>query len=184
MQRVNYRRIWESHFGPIPVDDSGRPYEIHHVDGNRNNNDISNLVCVSIDEHYKIHNEQGDHQACLIMSRRMELDYEDVCSIAKQAAAKRDQTGSKNPNYGKSTSQYVKQVWDSRSEEYKRQIIQKTVATRKLNGSNIGEKNPMYGRSAVTENKLRWYNNGSKSIYVPEGTQPEGYVPGRGKMKW
>ena len=42
-----------------------------------------------------------------------------------------------------------------------------------------GERNGMYGRSAVTENKLRWYNNGETNVYVPEGTAPSGYCNGR-----
>lgn len=42
-----------------------------------------------------------------------------------------------------------------------------------------GENNPMYGRSAVTENNLRWYNNGTENLYITEGTQPDGYVNGR-----
>lgn len=40
-----YRKIYENHFGPIPKDKDGRSYEIHHIDGNRKNNEISNLKC-------------------------------------------------------------------------------------------------------------------------------------------
>jgi hypothetical protein len=42
-----------------------------------------------------------------------------------------------------------------------------------------GSKNSMFGRSAVIENNLRWYNNGTGNIYVPAGTQPDLFVPGR-----
>ena len=28
----NYRKIWEAHHGPIPVDKLGRSYDIHHKD--------------------------------------------------------------------------------------------------------------------------------------------------------
>lgn len=42
-----------------------------------------------------------------------------------------------------------------------------------------GSKNPMFGRSAVAENNLRWYNNGTDNIYITEGMQPIGYLPGR-----
>lgn len=55
-----YRKIWEDAYGPIPKDDQGRSYEIHHIDGNRNNNELSNLMCVSIEDHIKIHTNQGD----------------------------------------------------------------------------------------------------------------------------
>jgi hypothetical protein len=55
-----YRRIYEQVYGPIPVDADGRSFEIHHIDGNRSNNDISNLVALSIQEHYDVHWQQGD----------------------------------------------------------------------------------------------------------------------------
>lgn len=47
------------------------------------------------------------------------------------------------------------------------------------NRDTSGSKNSMFGRSTVVENNLRWYNNGTKNIYVPEGTHPEFFVPGR-----
>ena len=68
--RKNYRKIWEAHHGPIPVDELGRSYDIHHKDGNRNNNSIDNLQCVSIEEHYKIHLEQKDYFAAKLVGYR------------------------------------------------------------------------------------------------------------------
>jgi hypothetical protein len=52
---IRYREKWEKAYGPIPKDYLGRPYDIHHVDGNRRNNSLENLQCVSIQEHYEIH---------------------------------------------------------------------------------------------------------------------------------
>jgi len=52
---TNYRKIYEQYYGPIPRDEQGRSYEIHHIDGNHSNNDPTNLKCVSIQEHYDIH---------------------------------------------------------------------------------------------------------------------------------
>jgi len=66
-----YRGLWEKHNGPIPVDEDGRSYEIHHIDGNRENNDLDNLICVSIREHYEIHKKQGDYAAAAAVYRRM-----------------------------------------------------------------------------------------------------------------
>ena len=63
-KEVDYRKIWENAFGAIPKDEQGRSYEIHHIDGDRTNNSLSNLKCVSIDEHFKIHLLQGDSNAC------------------------------------------------------------------------------------------------------------------------
>ena len=63
---MSYRKLWESVYGSIPKDELGRSYEIHHKDGNRKNNKLENLVCLSIQEHYEIHLKQfietGNHK--------------------------------------------------------------------------------------------------------------------------
>jgi hypothetical protein len=79
----DYRKIWENINGPIPIDDKGRTYEIHHLDGDRTNNDIENLVCISIEEHYKIHFNQGDFGAAVMIAKRMELPPDYISSIQK-----------------------------------------------------------------------------------------------------
>ena len=55
---MNYRKIWEEFHGKIPKDDQGRTFDIHHIDGNRKNNSIDNLICLSIEDHYKVHLKQ------------------------------------------------------------------------------------------------------------------------------
>ena len=90
-----HRKIYETFIGPIPKDEDGRSYEIHHIDGNHNNNEISNLLCVSIKEHYEIHKSQGDYKACLIMSQRMKVSPEEKSYLAKLS-----NTGENNPMYG------------------------------------------------------------------------------------
>lgn len=79
-----YRKIYESHFGQIPKDEQGRSYEIHHIDGNRKNNDISNLKCVSIQEHYDIHYSQGDWAACHRIAAKMKLSPEIVSEMSRR----------------------------------------------------------------------------------------------------
>jgi hypothetical protein len=59
------------HNGEVPKDEFGRSFDIHHIDGNNKNNDINNLKCVSIQEHYNIHFEQGDQGACHAIRIRM-----------------------------------------------------------------------------------------------------------------
>ena len=56
---VRYREIWEKEHGTIPCDKFGRTFDIHHIDGNRKNNNINNLMCLSIEDHYKIHLSQS-----------------------------------------------------------------------------------------------------------------------------
>lgn len=71
---TTYRKIYESYYGKIPRDKNDRTYEIHHIDGNHKNNNILNLKCVSIQEHYDTHYSQGDWGACFRISQRMNLD--------------------------------------------------------------------------------------------------------------
>ena len=73
---MNYRKIWINANGPIPRDKHGRVHEIHHIDGNRSNNNLDNLMCLSIEDHFKKHLEQGDKAAAYRIGQRMKLDPE------------------------------------------------------------------------------------------------------------
>jgi hypothetical protein len=79
-----YRRIYERQYGPIPLDEDGRSFEIHHIDGDRTNNDPSNLVAMSIREHYDVHYRQGDYGACYRMAIRMSKTPEEISDLAKK----------------------------------------------------------------------------------------------------
>ena len=80
---VNYRKIYENHYGPIPVDGTGKSYDIHHMDGNHENNSPENLRAITVEEHYQIHYEQQDYYACyLIMTQRMSKTKEEISAIA------------------------------------------------------------------------------------------------------
>lgn len=129
LSTMSYRKIWEQTYGKIPPG-----HEIHHIDGNRKNNDITNLLCLSTKEHYEIHLRQGDYMACNIISLRVNLTDEEKKEIHKKAMAKREQSG---------------------------------------------KKNPMYGRSAIAENNMKWYTNGEVCKMYTEGKQPEGWTRGR-----
>lgn len=69
MKKINYRNIYEKHYGPIPDG-----YHIHHRDGNHLNNKIENLQCVSPQEHYEIHKSQKDFVACKLLSEQFNLE--------------------------------------------------------------------------------------------------------------
>jgi hypothetical protein len=88
-----YRKIYEQHFGPIPKDSEGRTFEIHHIDGNRLNNCPENLRAVSIEEHFKIHKEQGDYAAALLISSRMNIGSSKKSELAKLNAVKQMSDG-------------------------------------------------------------------------------------------
>lgn len=113
---MSYRKIWESHNGPIPKDKDGRSYEIHHIDGNHQNNDINNLRLATIQEHYDIHFSQGDYGACLAIIMRMSVPV-DVAKelqskLSKAVAAKRIAEGTHN-----FSSELSKQVQAQRLKE-------------------------------------------------------------------
>lgn len=69
---MNYRDVYRINFGDIPKDELGRSFDIHHKDGNRKNNNPNNLVAVSIQEHYDIHYNRGDFNACFLIAKRMD----------------------------------------------------------------------------------------------------------------
>ena len=81
---MHYRKIWEEHNGkPIP-----EGYEIHHLDGNRLNNDPNNLLCVSIEEHLDIHRNQEDWGAVQAILARMN-NRDEISEAARKAQKKR-----------------------------------------------------------------------------------------------
>lgn len=94
-----YRKIWSEHFGNIPKDSDGRSHEIHHIDGNRSNNNIENLKCVSIQEHYDIHYFQEDWMACFKIAQRMDKSPKLLSELASLNNLKRSIEG-KNPFNG------------------------------------------------------------------------------------
>ena len=80
---VNYRRIYEKHYGPIPKEINGRKYEIHHIDGNSHNNTLENLVALTLRDHYDLHYSQGDWAACLKIAAKMKLSSDEISNVAK-----------------------------------------------------------------------------------------------------
>lgn len=66
-------------------------------------------------------------------------------------------------------------AWKGLSGMIDKQAIIKEVFRKNSSGKN----NNMYGRSAISEQNLKWYTNGEKTVYSTPGEEPEGYYPGR-----
>jgi hypothetical protein len=101
-----YKKVYQEHYGPIPRELDGRSYEVHHIDGNPDNNIYTNLKAVSIQEHYDIHYAQQDWGACFAIATRMKIKPEDFSKLAsiagKKSATKRIEAGTHNfqiPNF-------------------------------------------------------------------------------------
>jgi len=75
------RRIWRKHNGPIPVDERGVSFDIHHRDGDWHNNAPENLQALSVLEHYRVHFAQGDWAAAWYISKRLNLSTDDYEAI-------------------------------------------------------------------------------------------------------
>lgn len=89
----NYRKIYEQNYGPIPKEPNGRTYDIHHIDGDHTNNNPTNLVAVTIEEHHRIHKEQGDHGAAFATALRMKTSPEELSELSRQYALSRIEDG-------------------------------------------------------------------------------------------
>ena len=77
----NYRNIYRKHHGSIPMDENGRSFEIHHINGDHKDNRIENLVALSIEDHYKVHLEQGDAAACILIAKRIGVKPPDFSGV-------------------------------------------------------------------------------------------------------
>ena len=91
--RKNYRKIYEKHYGPIPLDEKGRRYDIHHIDGDHTNNDPSNLKAVTLEEHYDIHFSQKNWGACIAIQMRMDKTSEEISKLVSLSNKERVANG-------------------------------------------------------------------------------------------
>lgn len=83
-----YRKIYEEHYGPIPTDQYGNTYHIHHINGDCTDNQIENLIALSVENHYKLHLEQGDYGAAAILANELGINSSELRrqAVAKQLA--------------------------------------------------------------------------------------------------
>lgn len=86
---MSHRKIYKEYHGNIPVDNTGRTYDIHHIDGDRSNNDIDNLVALTIEEHYNLHLNQGDTQAAAAIMMRLNKSSNEISRLNSIAAQQR-----------------------------------------------------------------------------------------------
>jgi hypothetical protein len=169
---ANYRKIWEESNGPIPKDEYGRSYEIHHIDGNRLNNDISNLMCVSIEDHYKIHLEKKEYGAAFIIAQRLNMSLEEMKIITQQMASSKKGIPSKlKGKKGIFSEETIKKISESVKKLYEKDPIKKKksvenlrrgIEKAKLENPNFydcvrfeKEKNHFFGKKHTEETRIK-----------------------------
>jgi len=78
---AKHRKEWEKHHNACILPG----IEIHHIDGDHNNNNIDNLIAVTPEEHYRIHLNQQDYGAASLISNRANLPLEEVIAVRIKA---------------------------------------------------------------------------------------------------
>ena len=108
-----YQKIWMRENGEIPKTGDNRIYHIHHIDGNRKNNDISNLLCVSPYEHFLIHLNNKEYMSAhaIYIKYLNETEKEKHKDVSKLAANQRD-----NSNIGFNNPETYKKIFDKQNE--------------------------------------------------------------------
>jgi len=168
----NYRKIYENHYNSIPKDQDGRKYDIHHIDGNRNNNSLENLVALSILDHYNIHKSQGDLGACQAITMRMSLTPEEISKKCSELSSGSNnpmygKRGPLSPHYGKKRPEHSKALTGRKRPDHSKVMTgrKNPTASKQWAGKNnpfygvdrSGDKNTFYGKthSEETLKKLR-----------------------------
>ena len=75
----DYRKLYERHYQASLLEG----IDVHHLDGNHDNNDPANLQAVTLEEHYNIHKSKNDFYACFMIAQRMKIKPEDWVEMAR-----------------------------------------------------------------------------------------------------
>jgi hypothetical protein len=157
-----YRKIYEQNNGLIPVDEQGVTYDIHHIDGNRKNNDPKNLIAVSIQEHYDIHYKQKDWDACKLIAARLKMSVEDRKELYRKSIRKMVENGTHNFLGGEIQRKRVENgTHNLLSGEIQRKCQKRLISTgkhnfQKVNANTVRLTCPKCGKVAGAPNYSRW----------------------------
>lgn len=122
-----YRRIYEKITGEKIPDG----WHIHHLDGDKNNNDFGNLICVSPKSHFEIHRlnyeKYGDKRDYFSMTYLQKYLDEKIdfskwkrppISEKHRQAIKKANTGRTHPNYLENHSEETKRKMREHRQKY------------------------------------------------------------------
>jgi hypothetical protein len=133
----DYRKIYKSYHGFIPTDEFGRTYDIYHIDGDRTNNNLNNLLALSIQEHYNLHWAQKDYGACWLISRKMKLTPEELSALSKLVQKIRIDNKTHHFTSSKWQSDNQKMIVEKGTHLFLGGEIQRKVATRRSKNKSL-----------------------------------------------
>jgi general stress protein YciG len=190
---MHHRKIYEQHHqcSLLPG------IEIHHIDGNHNNNDPTNLLAVTIEEHLAIHNAQGDWGAVQAILMRMANSNEAIAEAARQKQLQLISEG--NHNFQKMSKDRKQEV--SRKAGLK--TVQLGIGLHKINQdpvlasangkraghlSQMKRRDPQYSYLNTLQGKAvkntKWYYNTDTNEKVRATDKPDGlnWIEGMGPI--
>ena len=159
-----HRKIYEQHYGKIPIDNNGRTYDIHHIDGNNKNNSIDNLIAVPIEEHYNIHLKQENYRAASLIQLRMKMDPKILSELNSLAMKKRVKEGkhvwSGNGDFQRKQQEILKSKGDyyQYSDKHKKFI---SMRNKKYAEQGIHNFQSDDNKNAVTERNKKSLDDGT-----------------------
>lgn len=143
-------------------------YDVHHLDENKMNNSLSNLVYLTHSEHSKIHSKGK------FKGKTLSEEHKQKLSEAKK--------GAKNPNYGKQFSDEHKNKLSAalKGRQFSEETKLKISAAQK--GKQLSEEHKQKISEALKGKRFKWINNGIKQRRIPFDEEiPEGFK--RGMLK-
>ena len=139
--KTDYRRVYIKHHGSIPVDQNGRSFDIHHIDGNSHNNNIENLVALSRYDHFMTHLNNGDFFACILLSGSIEINEELIRRLTENYWTEEKRLERSNWN---------KKYWTLEKKEDHKELLQKLYS------------DPLFKSSVWTEERRHNYSEWCK----------------------
>lgn len=147
----------------------GENWVVHHLDENKQNNSLSNLIYLTHSEHTKLH-KKGAHWSLSDETKR------------KMSKSRKGKHLSDETKRRLSESHRGKQF----SEEHKAKIRSAkqniSIETReKMRFANLGKKlSPQTIEKIISARKgIKWFNDGTKNIMCNPDKVPEGFVAGK-----
>ena len=141
-------------------------FDIHHLDENKMNNSLSNLVYLTRSEHSKIHHKGKKHSE---ETKRKLSEAHKRENLSEETIRKMSDS-----QKGKKLSEETRRKM---SDSHKRENLSEETR-RKLSEAGTGERNHMYGK------RYKFVNNGIENRYIPlDEDIPEGFIRGRLKRK-